>query len=89
MRAIPIPRSCRASVATSDSITSLPLPDAGVLRPHVEVRRLWLGAWSEATAWMRPARRCSHSWSTEARSRLGGFHFWRVSAAMSSSDAHR
>ena len=53
-------------------------------RPHVSAPVLGSGAWSLPTVWMRPSRTCSHSRSTEAARRVGGFHFCRRSSAHAS-----
>ena len=67
-------RSCSACVANTPNMTSAPLPDPGGIVHTVAPSALGSGAWSLPTAWMRPSRTCSHSRSTEAALRVGGFH---------------
>ena len=82
-------RSCSACVANTGNISSAPLPDPGGIVHTVAPSALGSGAWSLPTVWMRPSRTCSHSRSTEAALRVGGFHFCRRSPSHASRVVHR
>ncbi len=82
-------RSCSACVAKTANITSAPLPEPGGIDHTVAPFALGSGAWSLPIVWMRPARTCSHSRSTEAALRVGGFHLLRRSPSHASRVVHR
>ena len=75
---------CAASVATTGSIGSRPLPAPGSCVHTSAPGCFGSGAWSEPIVWTWPSRSSSQSRSTDAGLRLGGFHLRRPSFAMSS-----